>query len=135
MDYKSEYKSKLRTAEEAVRVVKSGDWVEYGCGVTFPKLCDAALAARRDELTDVKVRGMLCYGPIQVVENDPEQAHFTYDSWHLTGYERKLADKGLCYYQPMLYRNLRWYYDNFLHINVAFIGAARWTSTATSTSR
>ena len=52
--------------------------------------------------------------------NDPEQAHFTYDSWHLTGYERKLADKGLCYYQPMLYRNLRWYYDNFLHINVAF---------------
>ena len=124
MDYKSEYKSKLRTAEEAVRAVKSGDWVEYGCGVTFPTLCDAALAARRDELTDVKVRGMLCYGPIQVVENDPEQAHFTYDSWHLTGYERKLADKGLCYYQPMLYRNLRWYYDNFLHINVAFIGAA-----------
>ena len=124
MDYKSEYKSKLRTAAEAVQAVKSGDWVEYGGGVVFPTLCDAALAARRDELTDVKVRGMLCYGPIQVVESDPEQAHFTYDSWHLTGYERKLADKGLCYYQPMLYRNLRWYYDNFLHINVAFIGAA-----------
>ena len=88
MDYKSEYKSKLRTAEEAVRVVKSGDWVEYGGGVVFPTLCAAALAARRDELTDVKVRGMLCYGPIQVVESDPEQAHFTYDSWHLTGYER-----------------------------------------------
>lgn len=124
MDYMSEYKSKLRTAEEAARAVKSGDWVDFGCGVTYPKLCDEALARRKAELTDVKVRGMLCYGPIQVVESDPEQAHFTYDSWHLTGYERKLADKGLCYYQPMLYRNLRWYYDNFLHINVAFIGAA-----------
>lgn len=124
MDYIGEYKSKLRSADEAVRAVKSGDWVDFGCGVVYPKLCDEALARRKEELTDVKVRGMLCYGPIAVVENDPEQKHFTYSSWHLTGYERKLADKGLCYYQPMLYRNLRWYYDNFLHINVAFIGAA-----------
>lgn len=123
MDYISEYKSKLRTPEEAAALVKSGDWVDYGTGVAFPSLCDAALARRRDELTDVKIRGMLCYGPIAAVESDPEQKHFTYNSWHLTGYERKLADKGLCYYQPMLYRNLRWYYDNFLHINVAFIGA------------
>ena len=28
MDYMSEYKSKLRTAEEAARAVKSGDWVD-----------------------------------------------------------------------------------------------------------
>ena len=62
MDYKSEYKSKLRTAEEAVRVVKSGDWVEYGCGVTFPTLCDAALAASLfhfGELTLEEVKGYL----------------------------------------------------------------------------
>ena len=124
MDYMSEYKSKLRTPEQAAAVVKSGDWVDYGTGVAFPKLCDAALAKRRDELKDVKIRGMLCYGPIEAVECDPAQEHFTYNSWHLTGYERKLADKGLCYYVPMLYRNLRWFYDTFLHINVAFIGAA-----------
>ena len=124
MDYMSEYKSKLRTPDQAAALVKSGDWVEYGTGVAFPRLCDEALARRRDELTDVKLRGMLCYGPIAAVECDPEQKHFTYNSWHLTGYDRKLADRGLCYYQPMLYRNLRWYYDNFLHINVAFIGAA-----------
>ena len=29
MDYLSEYRSKLRTAQEAVKCVKSGDWVEY----------------------------------------------------------------------------------------------------------
>ena len=124
MDYMSEYKSKLRTADEAAALVKSGDWVEYGTGVNYPRYCDEALARRRDELTDVKIRGMLCYGPVAAVESDPGQEHFTYNSWHLTGYDRKLADRGLCYYQPMLYRNLRWFYDNFLHINVAFIGAA-----------
>ena len=124
MDYLNEYKSKLRTPEQAAALVRSGDWVDYGAGMVFPTLCDAALAKRRDELTDVKIRGILCYGPIQAVECDPEQEHFTYSSWHLTGYERKLADRGLCYYIPMLYRNLRWFYDNFLHVNVAFIGAA-----------
>ena len=29
MDLMSEYRSKLRTAEEAVRLVKNGDWVDY----------------------------------------------------------------------------------------------------------
>ena len=44
------YKQKLMTAEEAVKVVKSGDWVDYGMGTTQPVLLDQALAARRDEL-------------------------------------------------------------------------------------
>ena len=30
MDYTALYQSKLTTAEEAVKVVKSGDWVDYG---------------------------------------------------------------------------------------------------------
>ena len=29
MDFQALYKSKLTTAEEAVKVVKSGDWVDY----------------------------------------------------------------------------------------------------------
>ena len=38
------YKQKLMTAEEAVKVVKSGDWVDYGMGTTQPVLLDQALA-------------------------------------------------------------------------------------------
>ena len=30
MDFQAEYKKKLTTAAEAVKVVKSGDWVDYG---------------------------------------------------------------------------------------------------------
>ena len=50
------YRQKLMTPEEAVKVVQSGDWVDYGMGTTQPILLDQALAARRDELQDVKVR-------------------------------------------------------------------------------
>lgn len=77
MDYQAEYRSKLRTPAEAVRAVKDGDWVDYTSGSGFPPLLDAALAARRDELHDVKVRGNLCMGPLQIVECDPEQTHFS----------------------------------------------------------
>ena len=30
MDYTALYQQKLTTADEAVKVVKSGDWVDYG---------------------------------------------------------------------------------------------------------
>jgi len=116
-----QYRQKLRTPEEAVKVVKSGDWVDYTTNVGFPPLLDAALAKRRDELTDVKVRGNLMFGPLQIVECDPEREHFTYNTWHCSAYERKLCDKGLCNYIPMIFRNVVPYYRHFLTVNVAMM--------------
>lgn len=121
MNYQSEYQSKLRTPAEAVRLVKSGDWVDYSTNVAFPTLLDAALARRRDELTDVKIRGNLCFGPIQTVECDPTREHFLYNSWHLSAYERRLCDRGLCNFIPMIFRNLVPYYRHFLTVNVAMM--------------
>ena len=46
MDYSQEYKQKLVSADEAVKVVQSGDWVDYGwCNATANAL-DKALAKR-----------------------------------------------------------------------------------------
>ncbi len=121
MNYLSEYRSKLRTPAEAVRLVRSGDWVDYSTNVAFPTLLDAALAERRDELSDVKIRGNLCFGPIRTVECDPTREHFLYNSWHLSAYERRLCDKGLCNFIPMIFRNLVPYYRHFLTVNVAMM--------------
>ena len=121
MNVYQSYREKLRTPEEAVKVVKSGDWVDYTTSLGFPTLLDAALAKRRDELRDVKLRGNLCFGPIQVVECDPAREHFIYSSWHCSGYERKLCDRGLCNYIPMVFRNEVAYYRHFLTVNVAMI--------------
>ena len=115
------YRAKLRTPEQAVQAVKSGDWVDYTSNVCFPALLDAALAKRRDELTDVKIRGNLIFSPIQTVECDPTREHFCYNSWHCSGYERKLCDKGLCNYIPMIFRNVVPYYRHFLTVNVAMM--------------
>lgn len=123
MDYTTEYRNKLCTPQEAVKVVKSGDWVDYLTNVAFPELLDAALAERAEELTDVKIRGNLIFHPLRTVEADPKREHFIYNSWHCSAYERKLCDQGLCNYIPMVFRNLVPYYRHFLNVNVAMCAA------------
>mgnify|MGYP000162825572 CR=1 FL=1 len=56
MNVQELYQQKLTTAEEAVKIVKSGDWVDYGWCCNQPVALDKALAARKDELFDVKIR-------------------------------------------------------------------------------
>ena len=72
----------------------------------MPVLLDKALAKRRDELTDVKIRGNLIFGPIEAVECDPKREHFIYNSWHCSSYERKLCDRGLCNFIPMVFHKM-----------------------------
>ena len=52
MSYQEEYRQKLTTAEEAVKVVKSGDWVDYGWCTNTAEVLDQALAGRMGELHD-----------------------------------------------------------------------------------
>ena len=120
----NEYNSKLRSAEEAVMIVKSGDWVDYGLGLSQPILLDAALAKRKTELADVKIRSALSLGPRHVVNVDPHQETFTFCSWHFGGYERKLQEQNLCYFTPMVYRNKPDFYRNNLEVDVAMISVA-----------
>ena len=53
MSWKNEYESKICTAEEAVRVVRSGDRVVFGQMNGVSQILVDALCARKDELMDV----------------------------------------------------------------------------------
>lgn len=110
MDYEALYKEKLTTAESAAELVKSGNWVDYGWTATTPVAFDAALAKRMPELHDVKVRGgILMWVPeIFKIENPAE--HFSWNSWHMGGIERKAASQGFAYYASIRYSELPRYY-------------------------
>jgi len=103
MIHKEDYERKLVTAEEAVKVVKSGDWVDYGHFTCAPTFLDAALAGRVHELRDVKVRALTFPGMAAIATADPDQEHLIYNNWHFSGGDRSLHDKGLCNYIPLLY--------------------------------
>jgi butyryl-CoA:acetate CoA-transferase len=103
LDYKREYESKFVSADQAVKVVKSGDSVHYGEFVMNSYVLDAALAKRKDELEEVIIRTICCPFPPQTIVNDPERKHFIYNDWHFSGASRKLHDKNLCNYLPLTY--------------------------------
>jgi len=98
-----EYIKKLVSAEEAVKIIKSGDWVDYGNFQCAPITLDIALSKRVSELKDVKVRGVGFPGLASVATSDPSGESFCYNNWHFTAGDRILHDKGLCSYIPILY--------------------------------
>ena len=122
----SDYATRIVTAEEAAKAVRSGDWVDYGFGGGFPELMDKAIAARKDELKDVKIRGGLVIRPrIEVVECDPEQSAFSYYSWHIGDYERKLQARGLVKFMPMILRFLPDLYRYHIRCDVACVPVSK----------
>lgn len=110
MDFSSEYKQKLVSADEAVKIIKSGDWVDYGWCTGTPDALDKALAKRTDELQNVNLRGGIILKPLAVFEREDAGEHFTWNSWHMSGIERKYISRGFAYYAPIRYSELPRYY-------------------------
>ena len=124
MDFQALYREKLRTPEEAVRLVKDGDWVDYSQTCSFPQALDKALAARTGELRDVKIRNAISMLPVATVENDPGHS-FTYNLWHCSGLDRKYIDQGHAYHSPMLFRHCGSYYrKGYAPVDVAMVTVA-----------
>ena len=110
MNFFDEYNQKKVTADEAIKIVKSGDWVDYGFSVTTVDALDRALAKRTDELENINLRGAILPKIPAVFEREDAGEHFTWNSWHFSGYERQLANRGLAYYAPISYSELPRYY-------------------------
>ena len=122
MNVQELYQQKLTTAEEAVKVVRSGDWVDYTWCTNHPIELDKALAARQNELEDVKVRGGVTMWMPEVCKADDAGDHFTWNSWHCSGMDRKIIGKGMGYFGPMRYSELpRFYRDGNATTDVAMI--------------
>jgi butyryl-CoA:acetate CoA-transferase len=106
MDYQAMYKSKLTTAEEAVKCVRNGDWVDYGWTVTTPVALDKALAKRMDELEDINFRGGILMWEPEIFKIDDPASRITWNSWHMGGIERKAVNRGFSFYAPIRYSEL-----------------------------
>jgi acyl-CoA hydrolase len=102
------------SAAEAAALVKSGMWLDFGGINSQSETFDRALAARRDELTDVKVRSCLSIRPLAFLEADPEGKHFQAYNWHFSGYDRMKHDAGRTVYIPLNLGEVPDYYRRFL---------------------
>lgn len=122
--YTEEYRKKCVSADEAVKVIRSGDWIEFAWAASMPNLIDEALAKRKDELYDVNIRGGVILSPVACIESDPAGEHFTWNSWHMGGRERKWVQNGQAYYIPLKYSELPRYLRENLQTDVVAIQVA-----------
>ncbi len=119
MNFKELYNQKLCTAQEAVQVVRSGDWIDFGWCASVPALLDEALSERWEELHDVKCRGAVLTRRLKILSVPDTAEHFTWHSWHFSGLERKLMDEGIAWYIPLRYSELPRYYRENVDITRA----------------
>ena len=102
------------SAADAAGLVRTGDWLEYGATLCQPDVFDQALAERKAELRDVKIRACLSLRPRAVLEADPLREHFHWFNWHFGGYDRKKSDAGLANYIPCNLGEIGDYYRRFV---------------------
>ena len=125
MDYTSTYQEKLITAKEAASLVHSGDWVDYGWTVATPVAIDYELAKRISNLTDVHIRGGILMWVPEIFKIESPEKHFDWNSWHMSGIERKASSDGFAFYSPMRYSELpRYYRENGPMNKVAYFQVA-----------
>lgn len=109
-EFIAEYNKKLVTAEEAVKVVKSSDWIDFGWNNCTPEAMDKALAKRLVELEDIKFRGSLLLKVPEIFKIKEPEKHFTWNSWHMSGIERNAIEQGFAFYAPIKFSELPKYY-------------------------
>jgi acyl-CoA hydrolase len=100
MDWMSQYKQRLCSADEAVSSIKSGDWIYISSNAAAPRTLQEALALRKNELHNVTLmHGLL-------IEEDPlarpEMAgHFRHNSLFVGFADRDAVDNGRADYLPV----------------------------------
>lgn len=128
MGYQELYASKLKTAQDAVKVIQSGMWIDYGFCTNHPVALDKALAERMEaepELTHLNFRGGVAMWMPAVAQVSDAKERMNWNSWHTSGLERKLVEQGYGYYNVLRYSEMPKYYrENIKHIDVLMIQVA-----------
>ena len=119
-------RSKQCSADEAVRGIKPGSWIDYGFFNGKPQACDRAIAARKDELDDIYIRSAVTLPPVpSVIDCDPEGKKVTYNDFHFSPLTRILQEvKGNVFYNPIIYSECERYYTDVVN-DPALVGTPK----------
>ncbi len=101
MDWTSIYQSRITTAEEAVRAVKSGDRIFLTGNVSVPKKALGALVECAERLRDVEICQALTIGPADYVTPGLEQ-HLRVNTLFISQTVRKAVHEGRADFTPVL---------------------------------
>jgi 4-hydroxybutyrate CoA-transferase len=101
MDFREIYQSRIVTAEEAVRTIKSGDRVFLTGNCSVPRTILAALVDYAPHLNDVEIVQALSVGPADYVSPEME-GHLRVNTMFTSANVRKAVQEGRADFTPVL---------------------------------
>lgn len=121
MDWNDLYKSRVTTAEEAVKKVKSGNRIFMTGNVSVPQKLLGALVAYAPKLHDVEICQALSIGPSDYVKPELE-GHIRVNTLFISANVRKAVQEGRADFTPVLLSEFPLLFKNkILPVDVAFI--------------
>jgi len=121
MDWHNIYQSKIVSAEEAVRAIKSGNRIFMTGNVSVPKTVLAALVKHAPDLKDVEICQALTIGPADYVDPAME-GHLRVNTMFISDNIRKAVHEGRVDFTPVLLSEFPLLFKNgFLPVDVAMI--------------
>jgi len=122
--YAEEYRSKLISADDAAKLVKNGDYVEFGYCLNKAVALDKALAKRSKELNNVNIHCSNTLTNVYVAEADPEGKHFIYSTGHCSKNERPLMGTFGFYVPSSFGQNPEWFKKGYRPVDVVMVQVA-----------
>lgn len=108
--YKLNYAGKVVSAEEAVKVIKSNDYVHIHANSAYPDVLINAMTDRYKELENVKVAHLTTFHKAPYV--DPKmEGHFTHHALFCSGNVRKAVNEGRADFYPVFLSEIGWLYE------------------------
>ncbi|MGD0035748.1 MAG: acetyl-CoA hydrolase/transferase C-terminal domain-containing protein [Bacteroidota bacterium] len=121
MNWLDQYKSKVVTVEEAVKVVKSNDRIFLSGNAATPLLLTNALANRALELSNVEVNHILLFGGDPLSKPGMAQ-HFRHNSMFVGPGDRQSIADGISDYVPIHLSQIpSLFCDEYIPLDVALI--------------
>ena len=118
------YNSKLVSAEEAVKHVKSGDSIIVQPGCAAPMVLLNAMVERKDELTDVKIYHILIVGDIPYLKPGMEK-HFKHKAFFIGPNTRPAINEGRAEFIPIFLSEVTLLFKRgILPVDIAFINVS-----------
>ena len=120
INWKEHYASTPMTAEEAIKMVQSGDRVTFGHACSEPAALVEELINQKERLRDVQVIHMVAMGPGDYM--DPEnEASFRHNSLFVGGKARKALVEDRADYTPGYFYLIPELFEDVLPLDVALV--------------
>ncbi len=124
LSWLEKYNSKLVTASEAVKHVKSGDSIIVQPGCSAPLSILQAMVDRKDELSEITMYHILIVGDIPYLQPGMEK-HFKHKAFFIGANSRKAINDGRAEFIPIFLSEVTLLFKNgILPVDIAFINVS-----------